>query len=129
MCLTKLKKVYSPPKKVKKTAYAFKVMAVYRNDPNLYFPFFLKYPAVLLGDTVEDTKEYMLEVEDISHRYYTTGFHVFSKYKDALAYSVTGGLRFTVVVKVAINNIVAIGKQNGSKTLVVKKMEFIEICV
>ena len=128
MCLTKLKKVYSPPKKVKKTAYAFKVMATYIGDSNLYFPFFLKYPAVLLGDTVEDTKEYMLEVEDISHRYYTTGFHVFSKYKDALSYRVRIGPRCTVVVKVAIDNIVAIGKQDCWKTLVVKKMEFVELC-
>ena len=129
MCLTKLKKAYSPPEKVKKTTYAFKVMTVYRNDSNLYFPF-RNYVSPSLGDTIEDNKEYMLKTEDREWlRYYPTGFHVFSKYKDALAYSVTGGLRFTVVVKVAINNIVAIGKQNGSKTLVVKKMEFIEICV
>jgi hypothetical protein len=79
---------------------------------------------------------------DISHMYtsskrrikamdgtrYRSGFHCFVNETDAKAYSDVGCITETPIVKVAIEDIVASGEQDGLDVIVARKMRLIEEC-
>jgi len=134
MCLTTIKKTYQPPLKVKKPKIAYKLMY---ECPNGFFvpPFISKGIGVELGWWCEDNIEETLYADSPKwynkHKQYRTGFHVFKTIRGARKFKALHEYYFKVdvkIIKVAIDNITAVGKQDDIKVIVARNMRLIEKC-